>query len=72
MPSLIKIIWQGSNRNAGNGTLRTVSGTSENVDNTDESPNTVKMITKNKALTNARKISTWCIPAHSVFSIVEP
>lgn len=70
-PYLVTINWSAGQRPAGTGTLRTTTAASTATDNTDKAPNAVSMASSQKQLA-ARSSSSWCVPAQSVFSIVEP
>ncbi|WP_139168792.1 MULTISPECIES: hypothetical protein [unclassified Duganella] len=70
-PYLVTINWSAGKRNAGTATLRTTTAASAATDNTDNAPNAVTMASSQKQLAS-RTSSSWCVPAQSVFSIVEP
>lgn len=71
-PYQLRITWSGGLRKAGEGVLRTITGGDMLEDNNDSYPQKIVMKANTKTLASARSVSTWCIPAHSVFSIVEP
>jgi alpha-L-arabinofuranosidase len=73
VPLRLRIQWiGGKNRPAGEGVLRTVSGQSVSDDNTNDQPFKLQMETEKQLVLPARKQSFWCVPARSVFSVVEP
>ena len=71
-PYKLRLVWTGEPRKAGSWLMRTVSGASTSEDNTDIEPQKVTMKTISQDLPPARSASVWCVPAHAVFSIVEP
>jgi alpha-L-arabinofuranosidase len=68
----LRITWAGTPRKSGSGTLRSVSGASEALDNTDQEPQKLVMASSSQSVSAGRATSVWCVPAHAVFSIVEP
>jgi hypothetical protein len=58
-------------RKAGRAELRWISGSSVSMDNTAEQPQAIVMNERKQAV-EARSTSTWCLPARSVFSVLEP
>lgn len=71
-PYKIKVIWSGHMRNSGEGTLRTVSSPDPNADNTDAAQTAITMLKSVQVTPAGRTSSNWCVPAQSVFSILEP
>lgn len=72
-PVLLDIDWApGARRAAGRAQLRFITAESNRVDNDVEQPRKVEMQTQAASLAADRKRSSWCVPARSVFSIVEP
>jgi hypothetical protein len=71
-PLRLRVLWSGVPRKAGASTFRAVSGLSPSEDNTDIEPQKVTMKTITNNLLSRRSASVWCVPANSVFSIVEP
>lgn len=71
-PVSLDIDWAGARRAAGNAQLRFITSDSTSTDNDAAQPRKVEMQTQAASVAADRKRSSWCVPARSVFSVVEP
>ena len=71
-PVTLQVEWAGGRRGPGTARLRWITGPSTSLDNSAEQPNNVTPASRERAVAAARRSSTWCMPARSVFSVLEP